>query len=135
MFHHGDWSRHTATSNRKLDLLSKLTPSLKILMTSVLFFLLPRVFSRESTDVKRDFLGETFFRSSSPKKVTAPEIKDTFFTRLGFSLDHEAGLYRLLEKAGVRVILLSTNSQTRYSNPELPMGMLGKPTFTLPVHI
>ena len=24
----------------------------------------------ESTDVKRDFLGETFFRSSSPKKVT-----------------------------------------------------------------
>ena len=32
---------------------------------------------------------------------TAPEIKNTFFTRLGFSLDHEAGLYRLFEKAGV----------------------------------
>ena len=31
---------------------------------------------------------------------TAPEIKNTFFTRLGFSLDHEAGLYRLLKKAG-----------------------------------
>ena len=39
----------------------------------------------------------------SPEQLplgTAPEIMNTFFTHLGFSLDHEAGLYRLLEKAG-----------------------------------
>ena len=32
---------------------------------------------------------------------TAPEIKNTFFTRLGFSLDHEAGFDRPMKKAGV----------------------------------
>ena len=34
-------------------------------------------------------------------QITAPEIKNAFFTHFGFSLDHEAGLYRLFEKAGV----------------------------------
>ena len=75
-----------------------------------------------------------------PPSHTAPEIKNTFFTRLGFSLDHEAGFDRPMKKVGVvRLSYSKLGTQSHRPprrcsdnrNSTLPMGIYLPRTFDL----